>query len=180
MLKPSCMVRLRHLKNNENGTNMDLMIVFYLLNTRWEQIPAQSPAPLSIKGQNKTLAQIMMSPFQIFLKSKSRTAFFLPSEESNQKHSGLNQHALIMHCSCTQKILKSEKLLGSSGRPSLQLSPLSRGELVPFEDALSGSARQAHYRAAGGGIAQLPAGKSVRGESSVLPSLYHGLFRTLY
>lgn len=65
---------------------------------------------------------------------------------------------------CAHKIsipvLQNSLARFSFRRPSLQLSSVSHRELVPFEDALSSSARQAHYRAAGGEITQLPSGKS--------------------
>lgn len=72
----------------------------------------------------------------------------------------------------THKLSFLQKFLGSFWRPSLQPSPLSHRELVPFEDALSSAAWQAHYRAGGGEIAQLPTGTSW-GKSNAHYSLNH-------
>lgn len=84
-----------------------------------------------------------------------------------------------MHIQYTQTFFPVlQKFLGSFWRPSLQPSPLSHRDLVPFEDALSSTAWQAHYRAGGGETAQLPTGKS-EGKSNVHYSLSHISFYDL-
>lgn len=98
--------------------------------------------------------------------------------KSNQKHSVKCQPLQLNnaqppppHPQRTQTFFLA-KFLGSFWRPSLQPSPLSHRELVPFEDALSSAAWQAHYRAGGGEIAQLPTGTSW-GKSNAHYSLNH-------